>query len=103
MAEYIEREAFEEDARLRYCKDCHKRQHEVYCRACWVDDMLGEVEDAPTADVVEVRHGVWEKDGNGRTCSECQFKYWANGGLFNYCPHCGAKMDGKGGADNGHD
>lgn len=37
--------------------------------------------------------GEWEKDRNGRTCSECGFKYYASGGLFSYCPDCGAKMD----------
>ena len=53
------------------------------------------VKEQPTADVAEVRHGKWSKNGNGRDCSICGFKYYANGGLFNYCPKCGAKMDGK--------
>ena len=55
---------------------------------------------APTADVVEVRHGewlVWENLPNtiyGRdtlfVCSECTAKF-AN--TSKYCPYCGAKMD----------
>lgn len=51
--------------------------------------------DRTTADVVEVRHGEWKIDRNERTCSECGFSYYTNGGLFKYCPDCGAKMDGK--------
>ena len=57
------------------------------------------VKDQPSADVVEVRRGEWNKNGNGRDCQICGFKYYANGGFFNYCPNCGAKMDGKGGTD----
>lgn len=54
--------------------------------------------DAPTADVVEVRHGEWSyyyDDGVKRCkCSECITSY----GCMDtpYCPNCGAKMDGKG-------
>lgn len=58
-------------------------------------ELIGCMQDVPAADVAEVKHGKWEKDGNGRTCSECEFKYYANGGLFNYCPKCGARMDGE--------
>ena len=53
------------------------------------------IEKQPAADVVEVRHGKWDKNGNGRDCSICGFKYYANGGLFNFCPNCGARMDGE--------
>ena len=64
---------------------------------------------APTADVVEVRHGYWyvpEYEYLG--CSECGEWYYtgadstaeakerlANGEYYTYCPHCGAKMDGE--------
>lgn len=53
----------------------------------------------PTADVVEVRHGRWlfhDTDENDMTivkCSECGRKRYFGA---NYCPNCGAKMDGKG-------
>lgn len=54
---------------------------------------------APTADVVEVRHGEWEAyfDGKELMCSACKATFWdenGNGGT-NYCPDCGAKMDGE--------
>ena len=50
----------------------------------------------PTVDAVEVVHGRWAREHtvNRRMpmCSECQKKATAE---TNYCPHCGAKMDGE--------
>lgn len=69
----------------------------------WVSDIL--IEDAPTADVVEVRHGKWEiydsykQTIDGRTfdgwceCSNCQTMFKTEMSEANYCPYCGAKMD----------
>lgn len=57
------------------------------------------VQDAPTIEAEPVRHGRWEvKHPNGWACSECG--EWGlmidNRGICksNYCPNCGAKMDG---------
>lgn len=63
----------------------------------------------PAADVVEVRHGRWigtEFDGyaDGNPvydvfeCSVCGCEYDTDDGEMhhNYCPNCGAKMDGGG-------
>ena len=54
-----------------------------------------------TADVVEVKHGQWQKHyKSGTTVSDgfvsscCDM--W-NERETPYCPHCGARMDGKGG------
>ena len=54
------------------------------------------------ANVVEVRHGKWISHGIAAVCSVCQTEivieqYEED---LNYCPNCGAKMDGKDGADN---
>lgn len=54
---------------------------------------------APTADVVEVRHGHWidyDDDIVSCECSACHKKFNlyeddVNG--YSYCPNCGAKMD----------
>ena len=49
-----------------------------------------------TADVVEASHGYWidGKCGHYKICSECnQIADF----YFDYCPNCGAKMDGKDG------
>lgn len=60
MAEYIEREAFLKDIEERYCLPCKEagRDHNgCKCRACWVDDMRGEVIDATAADVEKMSDG----------------------------------------------
>ena len=54
----------------------------------WIVETL---EDLPSADVAPVRHGRWMDMKGFWMCSECH-KDTLN--LFNYCPYCGAKMDG---------
>lgn len=54
---------------------------------------INAVNSAPTADVQEVRHGKWIKSKNERKCSLCGYFYFTNTDTFNFCPHCGAKMD----------
>lgn len=66
------------------------------------DEIIDALENAPSADVAPVVHGWWNAD---ETCSVCgekstegldavKWDYW----LPDYCPHCGAIMDG--GADD---
>lgn len=50
---YIDAEQAVEEARLSYCKDCNS-YNGVRCSACTFDDAMSYIEDAPTADVVEV-------------------------------------------------
>ena len=60
------------------------------------------IEEAPVADVAEVVHGTWRFEHDPITdpkgyfirivCSCCRLK---TGQVSNYCPNCGAKMDGK--------
>lgn len=87
MAEYIKR-----DTAIR-----------AVMAAKWVDGSDGAmameiVASPPAADVAPVVHGWWNAT---ETCSLCGEKstegldattwnYW----LPNYCPHCGARMDG---------
>lgn len=69
----------------------------------WEEEVEDVVNQLPTADVVEVRHGKWisasKKQGVqiGMKCSLCgaRIKYseFFNGN-HNYCHKCGAKMDG---------
>lgn len=66
----------------------------AYC-AGW-NGLLGLIDNAPTVDAVPVVHGHKVGDGGFYArCSQCD-------GVLplcaNYCPNCGAKMDG--GADN---
>lgn len=107
MDEYIDKEAFKKSVEERYCLPCKvagKDYNGCKCRACWVDDMLDEVIDAPAADVAPVVHGRWIKDNDSfqindyccyfdHTCSECGKIINDRYEFPNYCPNCGAKMD----------
>lgn len=116
MSDYISRGEFAASCEGRYCAPC-KEQGEnangVRCRACWVDDMLSEVLDAPAADVEPVRRGKWNiRVSDERTlcleCSECGRKvdninlhrllifgeYGEACQRYPYC-HCGAKMESE--------
>ncbi len=57
-----------------------------------------EIDKAPTVDAVEVLHGRWiGKPLAGYCdvrCSICRTVFSGNSGKWNYCPNCGAKMDG---------
>lgn len=50
----------------------------------------------PSADVAPVRHGRWEvidaEEPRRYGCSKCKRLSWH---MENYCPNCGAKMDGE--------
>ena len=61
-------------------------------------DLIYMINEQPTAEVVEVVHGEWIPTG-GETlflrefrCNRCKSRQLGN---TNYCPNCGAKMDGK--------
>lgn len=45
----------------------------------------------PTIEAEPVRHGRWEDCSSGWMCSRCSFTQIKDS---NYCPNCGAKMDG---------
>lgn len=114
MSDYISREAFIADCEGRYCAPCKEQGEDangVICRACWVDDMLSEVLDAPAADVEPVRRGKWNiRFSDEHTlcleCSECGRRvdnidlhqllllreYKMACWMYPYC-HCGAKME----------
>lgn len=58
------------------------------------------IKNMPAADVAPVRHGRWieqEKYAFGvmYDCSICDNRILDNGHSWNYCPNCGAKMDGE--------
>lgn len=67
--------------------------------------IVREIENAPAEDVVEVRHGEWE-DNHCTACGMMPMgeEMWAKLDLtpprfeyfMDFCPCCGAKMDGKG-------
>ena len=81
-------------------------RHSMHISDTWQTDYRGEVagidmavciiEDLPAADVPERNVGKWEQCSDSMmVCSECG-KYWIPDDErydFNYCPHCGAKME----------
>ena len=57
------------------------------------------VDEIPTADVAPVRHGYWVKEKRDVLihwhCSACKECFYLDMPNAEYCPRCGAKMDGK--------
>ena len=98
MAEYLNREAIMKfPIRKDHCDKEHANEHFIN----GIESVLEYVENLPAADVTPVQHGRWEKQSGLYSCSECGMtcpydvqadviEYWA----CNYCPNCGAKMDG---------
>ena len=80
-------------------------QSDISTMTSGMERVLDIVEDSPSVDAVEVVHGRWEKsEYNGFVrCDKCKDVYidesWLTDGKWNYCPNCGAKMDG--GNDDG--
>ena len=108
MAEYIEREALEVSLnnRLNFLM-AENGEYDHYTSG--FDEAVTRVENFPAADVAPVRHGRWVQvicheefedgfvDRVKECCSVCHAPNWRR--TTNYCPNCGAKMDG--GAGNG--
>lgn len=61
--------------------------------ACYY--IMKGVENIPTADVEEVRHGMWIKHKENCLEYRCSFCEYEHCRKVNYCPNCGAKMDGE--------
>lgn len=102
MAEYIEREALREI--LDGWRDAHADVDDVH--GCGLlEDVICEVDAQTAANVAPVVHGRWihsrYKDCSEQfelvKCSQCNHEayamaFYVRGG--NYCPNCGAKMNG---------
>lgn len=84
-----------------------KIQYRERTYGCFTKMYSKVIKDAPTADVRPERHGAWKRvsdddqDEGCYFCSECKedFSYAVDDDdlLPNFCPNCGAKMDGKSG------
>lgn len=82
---------------FEFDRRCFSEEDENYIRG--VDEAIGVVKNAPTINPDDlVKHGEWEtcSDRPDRLiCSvcDCGFDMWKHD-RHNYCPNCGAKMDG---------
>ena len=79
------------------CDDCT----DIDCLNCIIEEAI---KNAPTIEAKPVVHGRWEEasDGDGIVCPFCRTDFCTiiyDTEYFNYCPNCGAKMDG--GIENG--
>ena len=96
MAEYIEREIAK-----KAFQDMDSGRRDGWTTSLSSEeaaDYLAEyLDDIPTADVAPVKHGEWEeirdayRQLEGWMCKKCGRETKAK---ENYCPNCGAKMDG---------
>ena len=80
-----------------FINDAGEPSTEWYC----VEDII---ENAPAVDAAPVVHGHWKSDnantGNNYSfwyirCSACGYTTAMTQTGWHYCPHCGAKMDGR--------
>lgn len=98
MAEYIDREALRKV--LENWRDAHADVDDE--QGCGLlEDVIWEVDAQPAADVAPVVHGHFVHDGprfaggvDWWHCSSCGRLVSGVETRFDYCPHCGAKMDG---------
>ena len=96
MTKYIELEALKNRFAKRLVwlkKDIHDEYSLGLYDGCEYDTKL--IDEIPAADVAPVVHGRWimHDDECGLTC-ECSAGHIETMGDGNYCPNCGAKMDG---------
>ena len=90
MARYIDADALEKEIKLEASEDIARA-------------VIRIIDRQPTADVEEAKHGKWYRHTqkeHGDTCFYCSVceemalsdcMVWE---LTDYCPYCGAKMDG---------
>ena len=97
MAKYIEKEVA-----VKIAEKYGLTDGSVLGRHSGIADCIAsEIATLPAADVVPVVHGKWmpfhsEAAGDIQYCSACEIGFDAK---TDYCPHCGAKMDGGGDND----
>ena len=97
MAEYIEREATIKLLRSLGSRD-YRREKGTIQEAI---KMVSFPEYTPSADVAPVRHGRWIDKGEYAVCTECGGRSGTQYDgvepiplMTQFCPNCGAKMDG---------
>lgn len=102
MDEYVKRAAIMEfPIRKDHCDKERANEHFIF----GIESVLEYVQNLPAADVAPVVHGRWDDSGrytfpSGNTavrCTNCgcalaESEYHLYN--WNYCPNCGARMDG---------
>lgn len=117
----IDADILTEGIKKYFCNVCSEPEIGK-CKACDIAEILSMIDDTPTIDAEPVKHGAWIEKKPSRMkwipdesdditeeettiedmieqkCSICQrwsikFAYHIE---MNFCPNCGAKMDGDG-------
>ena len=106
MARYIDADALLEELQEELeCETPMYTEKENKCFNSGVKCAIRDVKGLPTADVAEVKHGEWKYPHcfpNGgsyimKGCTVCGYtpRYGGDENPYtNFCPNCGAKMDG---------
>jgi hypothetical protein len=81
------------------CATCDNYNY-VRCRACSWDDAMNIVEEMSKVDAVQVVHASWISYKDDHQCSACKEHtifdaYVWKTIQFEFCPWCGANMDGE--------
>jgi hypothetical protein len=85
----------------KVAQDVRNNNRDNFYRADWTSKRVVELlESAPAVDAVEVVHGWTEviEPFEVTLTTRCGLCGVAMGNLDNFCPNCGAKMDGDGNA-----
>lgn len=101
MSELISRDAF------HVCVACNKQFPDEPCEPSECEIIMA-LDRLPSIDAAPVVHGHWQEisaddmygsgscETAGFICSNCGFDIESNEyDAFNYCPSCGAKMEGE--------
>lgn len=85
------------DALKRECEKLPRVLDDEFIHFVKVKDITKTINNAPTIEAEQVRHGRWLTDGIAEVCDQCGFhiviEQYSEGDV-NYCPNCWAKMDG---------
>lgn len=104
MARYIDADKLIE--KLKKSRETQQK-YGTHTATKLTDYFFAALKNEPTADVEEVKHGEWVYPSYApyggsymmRHCSLCEYTPYIEGVIYEpysrYCPHCGAKMDGK--------
>ena len=102
MSRYIDAEKFKKEMYHEAFETDSDMQK--WDSGCWIRYKMFEncIAQQPTVDAVEVVHGRWIDKGEYAVCTECGGRSGTQYDgvepiplMTQFCPNCGAKMDGK--------